>query len=144
MKLGDLSPGPGSRHRKKRIGRGTGSGHGKTSGRGHKGQNARAGGGVRPGFEGGQMPLQRRMPIRGFTHARKVTMNLVNLSSIARLDAVDVTPEVLREARLVRRPGPVKILGDGELTRKITVKAQAFSQSARQKIEAAGGTAEVI
>jgi len=144
MNLGDLAPAPGARHRKKRIGRGTGSGHGKTSGRGHKGQKARSGGGVRPGFEGGQMPLQRRMPIRGFTHASKVTYNVVNLSAIAALSGDEITPDVLRQVNLVRRPGPVKILGDGDPGRKLVVRAQAFSKSAREKIEAAGGTAEVI
>lgn len=144
MNLSDLHPPEGSRHKKKRLGRGTGSGHGKTSGKGHKGQNARAGGGVRPGFEGGQMPLQRRMPIRGFTHASKTIFNVVNLAEIAALELNEVTPDILREKNLVRRPGPVKILGDGDLKAKVTVRAQAFSHSARQKIQAAGGQAEVV
>lgn len=144
MNLGDLRPQPGSRHAKKRVGRGIGSGHGKTSTRGHKGQKARSGGHVRPGFEGGQMPLQRRMPIRGFTSPNKVVMNVVNLGALQRLGEKEIDPEVLRAHRLVRRPGPVKVLGAGELTEKVTVRAHAFSETAKKKILAAGGSVEVL
>ena len=144
MNLGDLRPQPGSTHAKKRVGRGIGSGHGKTSTRGHKGQKARSGGHVRPGFEGGQMPLQRRLPIRGFTPPHKVVKNVVNLSDIEKLGEKVVDPDVLRKHRLVRRPGPVKVLGTGELTVKVTVRAHAFSEAAREKITAAGGAAEVL
>ena len=144
MNLGDLHAAEGARHPRKRIGRGIGSGHGKTSTRGHKGQKARAGGSIRPGFEGGQMPLQRRMPIRGFTPLDPKTVNVVNIGALADLDVSEITPELLRQRRLVRRPGPIKVLGNGELGRKLTVRAHAFSASARAKIEAAGGSCEVL
>ncbi len=144
MNLGDLHAAEGARHPRKRIGRGIGSGHGKTSTRGHKGQKARAGGSIRPGFEGGQMPLQRRMPMRGFTPLDPKTVNVVNIGALAELDASEITPELLRQRRLVRRPGPIKVLGNGELGRKLTVRAHAFSASARAKIEAAGGSCEVL
>lgn len=145
MKLNELRPAPGSKHERKTLGRGIGSGLGKTSGRGHKGQKARAGGGVRPGFEGGQMPLYRRIPKRGFTNRFRVEYETVNVADLNRFaDGAEVTPEALREARLVRSDSAVKVLGDGELSRKLTVKAHRFSKAAESKISAAGGRAEVI
>jgi len=145
MNLADLAPAPGSRKKRKRVGRGPGSGHGKTSCRGHKGQNSRSGGGVKPGFEGGQMPLQRRLPKRGFTNIFQKTFSIVNVSSLEKLEESDITPEVLIKEGLVRKiQDGVKILGNGELTRAVTVKAHAFSASAKEKIEKAKGTAEVI
>lgn len=147
MKLHELSPAPGSTKERKRIGRGAGSGQGKTAGKGHKGQKARAGRGMRPGFEGGQMPLQRRLPKRGFNNIfRKeiVTLNVKDLEKKFDNGAV-VDVEALRAAGLVKNSfDGVKILGNGELTKKLTVKANAFSESAKQKIEAAGGIAEVV
>jgi large subunit ribosomal protein L15 len=145
MRLHDLFPAPGSNTPKTRRGRGIGSGLGKTAGRGHKGQKARSGGHIRPGFEGGQMPLYRRLPKRGFTNPFRVEYEVVNVQDLNRFEpGTEVTPELLREARLVRRPLPVKILGEGELDRPLIVRAQAFSKSAREKIEAAQGRAEVI
>jgi large subunit ribosomal protein L15 len=145
MNLADLAPAPGSRKKRKRVGRGPGSGHGKTSCRGHKGQNSRSGGGVKPGFEGGQMPLQRRLPKRGFTNIFQKTFSIVNVSSLEKLEESEITPEVLIKEGLVRKiQDGVKILGNGELTRAVTVKAHAFSASAKEKIEKAKGTAEVI
>jgi len=147
IKLHELQPAPGARKAPRRVGRGIGSGMGKTSTRGHKGQWARSGGGVRPGFEGGQMPIHRRLPKRGFTNARfKTVYATVNLFELEAMTDIDVfTPEVLLQTRLVRKTlGGIKVLGDGELTRKITVSANAFSQSAKEKIIAAGGKAEVI
>lgn len=147
MNLHELKPTPGSRHKPTRKGRGVGSGLGKTAGRGHKGQKARSGGGVRLGFEGGQMPLQRRMPKRGFTNApfkkEIITVNLDKLNCFE--NGTEVTPEILLEARVIRkiRDG-VKILGEGNLEKTLTIKAHAFSKSALEKIEAAGGKAEVI
>lgn len=144
MDLGDLRPAKGDKHSKKRVGRGMASGTGKTSGRGHKGQGARAGGGVRPGFEGGQMPLTRRVPKRGFHNPFRKTYTPVNLDSLGRFEAgQEISPELLRETGLAGR-GPVKILGRGELDKPLTVKAHGFSRSARQKIEAAGGRTEVV
>ena len=147
MQLNELKPAPGSRRAKKRVGRGIGSGMGKTSTRGHKGQWARAGGGVRPGFEGGQTPLFRRLPKRGFSnHPFKRVWSIVNVSQLGRFPSgTVVTPQLLLETRLVRklRDG-VKILGDGSLNVALTVRAHAFSESAAEKIAAAGGTAEVI
>ena len=145
MNLADLAPAPGSRKKRKRVGRGPGSGHGKTSCRGHKGQNSRSGGGVKPGFEGGQMPLQRRLPKRGFTNIFQKTFSIVNVSSLEKLEESEITPEVLIKEGLVRKiQDGVKILGNGELTKALTVKAHAFSASAKEKIEKAKGTAEVI
>lgn len=146
MNLHELKPATGARREKKRLGRGLGSGLGKTSGKGTKGQNSRSGGGVRPGFEGGQMPLQRRLPKRGFSNIFAKEIATVNLGSLERFEAdTEVTPELLYTARLCKRTKDgVKILGGGELTKKLTVRAQAFTQSAREKIEAAGGKAEVI
>lgn len=145
MNLADLAPAPGSRKKRKRVGRGPGSGHGKTSCRGHKGQNSRSGGGVKPGFEGGQMPLQRRLPKRGFTNIFQKTFSIVNVGSLEKLEESEITPEVLIKEGLVRKiQDGVKILGNGELTKAVTVKAHAFSASAKEKIEKAKGTAEVI
>jgi len=145
MNLADLTPAPGSRKKRKRVGRGPGSGHGKTSCRGHKGQNSRSGGGVKPGFEGGQMPLQRRLPKRGFTNIFQKTFSIVNVGSLEKLEESEITPEVLIKQGLVRKiQDGVKILGNGELTKSVTVKAHAFSASAKEKIEKARGTAEVI
>jgi large subunit ribosomal protein L15 len=146
MKLHELTPAPGSRHTRKRVGRGSGSGTGKTSGRGHKGQNARSGGGVRPGFEGGQNPLYRRLPKRGFTNINRKEYAIVNLEELNKFAAgTEVTPETLLESGIVKNPkSGIKILGDGEITVQLTVKANKFSQSAVDKIQAAGGKTEVI
>jgi len=147
MNLHELQPTPGSTHKAKRKGQGVGSGWGKTAGRGSKGQNSRSGGGVRPGFEGGQMPLQRRMPKRGFTNAPfKKEIVAVNLEKLNRFEnGVEVTPEILLEAKVISKIcDGVKILGEGNLERSLTVKAHAFSKSAADKIQAAGGKAEVI
>lgn len=146
MKLYELAPAAGSKKESFRKGRGTGSGNGKTAGKGHKGQNARSGGGVRPGFEGGQMPLTRRIPKRGFVNIFAKTFANVNVESLDQFeDGAVVDLEALKNAGLVKKAHDgVKILGRGEITRKLTVKAAAFSASAKQKIEAAGGSAEVI
>jgi large subunit ribosomal protein L15 len=146
MDLGTLKPAPGSTKKRKRVGRGDGSGHGKTSGRGHKGQGARSGGNVPPGFEGGQMPLRRRVPKRGFHNPFRQVSVVVNLGQLEIFESgSEVTPEILLERRLIRRKGePVKILADGSLTKPLTVKAHAFSSKAKEKIEALGGKAELI
>lgn len=146
MKIEDLSPRPGAKQDKKRVGRGDGSGHGKTSCRGENGQKSRAGGGTRPGFEGGQMPLVRRIPKRGFTNIFREEFTIVNLRDLARLAGVDtVGPDQLFDGGLVKKLGAgIKVLGHGELDRAVTVQAHKFSKSAVQKIEAAGGKAEVI
>ncbi len=148
MRLHDLKPRPGAKHRRKILGHGEASGHGKTSGRGGKGQTARSGSSIRPGFEGGQMPLIRRMPKRGFNNTRFTIRHVpVNLSALeARFNEGDrVDPDTLRNVGLANGPiRRVKILGDGELKKKLTVVAHAFSATARQKIEAAGGVCEVV
>ncbi len=149
MKLHDLRPNEGGGSRpKKRLGRGIGSGLGKTSGKGHKGQNARSGGGVRPGFEGGQMPLFRRLPKRGFTNIFAKRYGIINLGDLDRFEEDTViTPELLFSEGLIKRAKAkdgVKILGNGEVNKKLTVKAQQFSKTAVEKIEAAGGKVEVI
>ena len=148
MKLHDLRPAEGGGVKaKKRLGRGIGSGLGKTSGRGHKGQNARSGGGVRPGFEGGQMPLFRRLPKRGFTNIFAKDFAEINVGVLADYfnDGDVVTPEILLEKKLVKKAKDgVRILGSGEINVKLEVKAQHFTKSAAEKIEAAGGKAEVI
>ena len=146
MKLHKLAPYAGATKKRKRIGRGPGSGHGKTATKGHKGLLARSGGGKRPGFEGGQMPLVRRLPKHGFTNPFRVDYAIVNLKSLAALGAVDqVTPQVLVGAGLIKRKTRlVKILGLGEVGRPIVVQAHKFSKSALEKIQAAGGRAEVI
>jgi len=147
MRLHDLKPRPGAKHRRKRLGQGEATGHGKTSGRGGKGQTARSGSSIRIGFEGGQMPLIRRIPKRGFNNARHATRYLpVNLQALNRFDdGTRVDEAALRDAGLANgRAAGIKILGDGELTRKLTVSAHAFSASARAKIEAKGGTCELV
>jgi large subunit ribosomal protein L15 len=143
MKLHDLSPARGSKHDRKRVGRGPGSGTGKTAGRGHNGQRSRSGFSRRLGFEGGQMPLVRRVPKRGFTNIFRREFEIVNVAALADLKG-DVTPEILVEKGWARGGRPIKILGDGELSKKLKVHAHKFSKSARAKIEAAGGTCEVI
>jgi len=148
MKLHELAPAPGSTKEHFRVGRGHGSGNGKTAGKGHKGQNARSGGGVRPGFEGGQMPLYRRLPKRGFNNYNFATRYaIVNLSDLEKHfeDGAVIDIEALIASGLVKNQyDGVKVLGDGELSKKFTVKAAAFSKSATAKIEAAGGKAEVM
>jgi large subunit ribosomal protein L15 len=147
MRLHDLKPRPGAKHRRKRLGQGESSGHGKTSGRGGKGQTARSGSSIRIGFEGGQMPLFRRIPKRGFNNARHTIQYIpVNLEALNKFsDGTKVDFETLRTAGLANGKGAgVKILGSGELTRKLTVTAHAFSASAKSKIEGKGGTCEVI
>lgn len=155
MKLHELSPAPGSNTKAFRKGRGNGSGSGKTAGKGHKGQNARSGGGVRPGFEGGQMPLQRRIPKRGFNNIFATRYTAINVSALNKFeDGAVVDTNALMEAGLVKKAlDGVKILGNGELTKKLNVKlpkidrdnkVKVFSDSAKAKIEAAGGTVEVI
>lgn len=147
MNLHDLSPAEGSKKARKRIGRGPASGQGKTAGKGHKGQKARSGGGVRPGFEGGQMPLQRRVPKRGFTNIFRTEYATVNVADLeARFDdgaTVDVDA-IVASGLLKKTLDGVKVLGNGEITKKLDVKVNAFSQTAKAKIEAAGGKAEVI
>ena len=142
--LGNLSPAHGSNVKKKRLGRGPGSGLGKTSARGGKGQTARKGGGVRAGFEGGQTPLYRRLPKRGFTNPFRVEYNVLSLSILEKFDAgTKVTPELLKEKGLLRNPAyPVKILGNGELKKKLVVAVQTVSASAKVAIEKAGGSVE--
>ena len=146
MKLFELSPADGSVKDVKRIGRGHGSGNGKTAGKGHKGQNARSGGGVRPGFEGGQMPMTRRIPKRGFNNIFATKYSVVNVSDLDQfVDGTVVDAELLAASGLVKNTANgVKILGNGELTKNLTVKASAFSASAKEKIEKAGGKAEVM
>lgn len=146
MDLSNLKPASGSTSNRKRIGRGPGSGTGKTSGKGHKGQNARSGGGVKPGFEGGQMPLQRRLPKRGFFSLNRKEYALVNLRDLESFEAGSVVDlEALGKAGLLSSiKDGVKVLADGELTKALTVQAHKFSKSAVAKIEAAGGKAEVL
>ena len=146
MKLDELKPAPGSNRKRKRVGRGDGSGHGKTSCRGHKGQGSRSGGNIAPGFEGGQMPLQRRLPKRGFRNPFKVDIAVVNLEQLEVFDAnSEVTPQVLAERGLIRgQRRTVKILGNGALSKALSVKAHAFSAKAKEQIEAAGGKAELV
>jgi large subunit ribosomal protein L15 len=146
MKLHELRPAEGSTKNRKRIGRGTASGQGTTAGRGMNGQNSRSGGGVRPGFEGGQMPLFRRLPKRGFKNFTRKNWTIVNVETLNKFeDGTEITPEMLLETGVVSKLDyGLKILGDGELTKKLTVKANKFTQSAITKIEAAGGKAEVI
>jgi large subunit ribosomal protein L15 len=145
MKMSQLKPARGSVKRRKIVGKGPGSGHGKTATRGHKGQNSRTGGGVRLGFEGGQTPIYRKLPIRGFKSIGKVIFDVVNLDQLAKFEnGSTVTPAELKLKGFVGGSDPVKILGNGELKSKLTVKAHAFSASAIEKIKAAGGTAEVL
>lgn len=146
MKLHDLQLNEGSRKTRKRVGRGTASGHGKTSGRGQKGQNARSGGGVRPGFEGGQMPLFQRLPKRGFTNINRKEYAIVNLDALNRFeDGTEVTPELLIETGIVsKEKAGIKVLAKGTIEKKLTVKAHKFSSAAKEAIVAAGGQIEVI
>ena len=146
MKLHELSPVEGSKKSVKRIGRGHGSGQGKTAGKGHKGQKARSGGGVRPGFEGGQMPMQRRLPKRGFNNIFAKPFEAVNVSVFECFEdgAVVGVEELLAKGILSKCQYGLKVLGNGEITKKVTIKANAFSESAKAKIEAAGGKAEVV
>ena len=146
MNLHDLSPAKGSKHSRRRVGRGPGSGLGKTAGKGHKGQKSRTGYRSRPGFEGGQMPLIRRVPKRGFTNIFKTEYAVINVSQLAALDSdqTDVNPELLARHGLVRKGLPVKVLGNGELSAALTVTAHKFSKSARAKIEPAGGRCEEL
>ncbi|MCC3358901.1 50S ribosomal protein L15 [Bacillus sp. REN16] len=146
MKLHELQATEGSRKTRNRVGRGTGSGNGKTAGRGHKGQNSRSGGGVRPGFEGGQMPLFQRLPKRGFTNINRKDFAIVNLETLNRFeDGTEVTPELLIETGVVSKLNAgIKILGKGTLDKKLTVRAHKFSSTAQEAIEAAGGKTEVI
>ena len=145
VNLSSLRPPPGQTHARKRVGRGMGSGHGKTSSRGSKGQGSRAGTRSRPGFEGGQMPLQRRLPKRGFHNLFRKRYATVNLKQIARLGEAAVSPELLLERRLIRKLyDGLKVLGEGELTAPVSVSAHQFSRSAREKILHAGGKAEII
>lgn len=144
MRLGELRPPAGSQHKPKRVGRGPGSGLGKTSGRGHKGQKSRSGGSLPPWFEGGQMPLARRLPKRGFTHIFKKVFAIVNVGDLDVFEVnTTVTPDLLAQRGLIRKAGDrVKILGEGELTKGLTVHAHQFSKSAAQKISAAGGSVQ--
>lgn len=147
MKLHELAPAEGSKKSVKRIGRGAASGQGKTAGKGHKGQKARAGRGMRPGFEGGQMPLQRRVPKRGFNNIFAKEIAAVNVSALDKAfdDGATVTIDALIEKGLIKKAlDGVKILGNGEISKKLTVQVNSFSEAAKQKIEAAGGKAEVI
>jgi len=146
VRLHELHPAPGSKSKATRAGRGIGSGLGKTAGRGHKGQKARSGGGVRRGFEGGQMPLSRRLPKRGFTNKFARKLAIINVGDLERLAAdTVVTPEVLAQAGLIKQAkNGVKILSDGDITRPLTVRVQAASRQAIAKIEAAGGKVEVM
>jgi len=141
--LSNLKPARGSHQNRKRLGRGPGSGLGKTSGKGHKGHKARTGGGTNPGFEGGQMPMFRRLPKRGFTNPFRVENQAVNLSQLKKVSATDVSPETLYSAGLIGKPdGPVKLLGTGDADRAYTVRGVSLSASARTKIETAGGKIE--
>lgn len=146
MKLHELKPAAGSRKERKRLGRGAGSGQGKTAGKGHKGQKARSGGGVRPGFEGGQNPLYRRLPKRGFTNINRKEYAVINLDVLNRFEeGTVVTPELLKESGVVKNmKDGLKVLANGELNVKLTVKAHKFSSAAAEKIANAGGTTEVL
>lgn len=146
MKLHEMKPTEGSRKTRNRVGRGIGSGNGKTAGKGTKGQNARSGGGVRPGFEGGQTPLFRRLPKRGFSNINRKEFTIVNLDALNRFeDGTEITPELLIETGVVSKvKAGVKILGKGTLEKKLTVRAHKFSSAAKEAIEARGGQTEVI
>ena len=146
MKLGDIAPPAGAVKKRKRLGCGPGSGHGKTSGKGHKGQRSRSGSKIRPWFEGGQMPLQRRLPKVGFSNPNRIVYQVVNLDEIARRELTgEVTPQVLKDVGLIKSlKKPVKVLGRGEISEAVQVHAHAFSASASEKIGRAGGTVEII
>lgn len=145
MRINELKPAAGAKRKRKRVGRGAGSGMGKTATRGQDGQNSRSGGGVRPGFEGGQMPLARRLPKRGFKNIFAKTYSTVNVSDLNRFeDGTEVTAQLLKEKKVIRKLNDgLKVLGNGEITKKLTVKADKFTKTAQEKIAAAGGTAEV-
>jgi len=144
MNLSTIRKPPKAAEKRKRVGRGMGSGMGKTSTRGHKGQRSRSGSRLLRGFEGGQMPLHRRLPKRGFTNIFRREYNIVNLEAIAALGEPTVNPDILRKAGVVRAQGPLKVLADGELTRAVTIQAHKFSKSAEEKIKKAGGKCEVL
>jgi len=146
MKINELSPAEGSRRGRKRVGRGPGSGHGKTSCRGHKGQNSRSGGGVRPGFEGGQMPIHRRLPKRGFKNPFRKEYSVVNVGDLSRFEPnTQLDPDILKEAGLVwKMLDGVKLLGSGEISQPLVVRIHKISHSAREKIEGAGGRVEIL
>ena len=146
MKLHELSPSEGSKKKAFRVGRGHGSGNGKTSGTGQKGQKARSGGGVRPGFEGGQMPIYRRLPKRGFTNIFAKKYTSINVEDLNKFDnGTEITAEVLKENGVIKKINDgIVVLGRGDLNKKVTIKAKRFSKSAEEKISAAGGKAEVI
>lgn len=146
MKIHELSPAEGSRKKRKRVGRGQGSGHGGTACRGHKGQNSRSGGKVRPGFEGGQMPLQRRLPKRGFTNIFKTQYNVINVKDLNRFEPNSTLDmDVLKQAGLVKKISRgIKLLGNGDISHPLTVKIQKVSKAAREKIESAGGKIEIV
>jgi large subunit ribosomal protein L15 len=146
MRLSELKPAPGSKHSKKRVGRGPGSGWGKTASRGHKGQNSRAGGGTKPGFEGGQMPLTRRIPKRGFNNIFRKAWAIVNLRDLKRFPAESVVDaDALKQAGLITRTSqPIKLLAQGEVTVALVIKVQSVSTQAKARIEAAGGKVEVV
>lgn len=146
IKIHELSPIEGSRQKRKRVARGLGSGHGKTSCRGHKGQNSRSGGGVRLGFEGGQMPLQRRVPKRGFTNIFKKRFEIINVMDLNRFEPnSDLDTEVLKQAGLIKgRGNGVKLLGNGSMSHPVSIKVHKLSKSAREKIEASGGKVDII
>ena len=144
MDLGSLKYAKGSKRKQKRVGRGPGSGHGKTSCRGHKGQKSRSGAKSRPWFEGGQMPLQRRVPKRGFTRIFRQEYQVVNVGDLDRLKEKTISPETLAAARLIKKNSRLKILGNGNITKPLEVKAHAFSKSAVKKLEMAGGKAILL
>ncbi len=145
MHLDSMKPAPGSRRKRRRVGRGPGSGHGKTAGRGHKGARSRSGHTLKPGFEGGQMPLARRLPKRGFRNIFRVEYQVVNVGQLGRFDdGTIVDREILREAGLCKGRKPIKVLAGGKLERALTVRADAFSTAAREAIAAAGGVAETL
>ncbi len=146
VSLSNLSPFPGSKKREKRVGRGPGSGHGKTSCRGHKGQRSRSGGGVPPWFEGGQMPILRRLPKRGFKNPFRVEYVVINVGELGKRfeSGAVVDPEALRAKGLLKKKLPVKILGDGEISVALNLKVHAISKSAKEKIEKAGGSVEIL
>ena len=146
MKLHEISPSEGSKKKEFRVGRGHGSGNGKTSGKGQKGQKARSGGGVRPGFEGGQMPIYRRLPKRGFTNIFAKKYTSINVEDLNKFDnGTEITAEVLKENGVIKKINDgIVVLGRGDLNKKVTIKAKRFSKSAEEKISAAGGKAEVI
>lgn len=146
MKINELSPAEGSRKKRKRVGRGPGSGHGKTCCRGHKGQRSRSGGGVRPGFEGGQMPLHRRLPKRGFTNIFRKEYNILNVEDLNRFEPnALLDAEAFKQAGLIKKMmDGIKLLGTGEITRPVVVRLQKVSKTAKEKVEAAGGKVELI